>query len=192
MSCPNRPHGEYDDYCEACDGHRTPVTPLERPVPVRGMGSMGRWSPSSDDFLHRALAWRGVESEACQSCAGAGARLYSSTSTWRGGMGGQMFTRDVCDQCWGSGAAAQPWLNLRTLRDDTSRQIAERAVGALAQACGATLTSARPQVQALVDVLRASADQADRARKPKPGQDSIWYAPLARGLAALLERAIST
>lgn len=28
-------------------------------------------------------------------------------------MGGQAFTRDVCDECWGSGDTANPWFNLR-------------------------------------------------------------------------------
>lgn len=42
--------------------------------------------------------------EACERCHGLGRRSYPSTSTWRGGIGGQMITEDVCDSCWGSGS----------------------------------------------------------------------------------------
>ena len=41
--------------------------------------------------------------EACAKCHGLGVHYYSSTATWGGGMGGQSFTMDVCDACWGTG-----------------------------------------------------------------------------------------
>lgn len=136
--------------------------------------------------------WRGIHDyeTLCAKCKGAGVRSYSSTATWRGGVGGQAFTADVCDGCWGSGVADRPWLNLRTLRDDVKRQVAERAVDVLLRACGATLTSAQPQVRAIIALLREAADKAGRARKPQPGHDSIWFAPLARTLADALERGL--
>jgi len=49
------------------------------------------------------------EGEECPTCQGHGKRLYGSTSTWRGGIGGQAFTTDVCDSCWGSGLKDCPW-----------------------------------------------------------------------------------
>ena len=50
------------------------------------------------------LDWRGIDPErVCQTCGGSGYRVYGGTSTWRGGVGGQTLTRDVCDKCWGSG-----------------------------------------------------------------------------------------
>jgi hypothetical protein len=51
----------------------------------------------------------------CDECGGAGIKLYSSTATWRGGCGGQAFTADVCDVCWGSGAR-EPWPSHRRIQ----------------------------------------------------------------------------
>jgi len=45
----------------------------------------------------------------CTRCGGYGERAYPSTSTYRGGIGGQMITQDVCDKCWGSGDEAKPY-----------------------------------------------------------------------------------
>ena len=39
----------------------------------------------------------------CHRCGGYGTHTYGSGSTWRGGVGGQMMTMDVCDVCWGTG-----------------------------------------------------------------------------------------
>jgi hypothetical protein len=70
------------------------------------------------DFLSR----RGIEidlgDEPCRACSGYGYRAYGSTATWRGGIGGQMITGDICDLCWGSGNAKKPWLNLRRVSKD--------------------------------------------------------------------------
>lgn len=57
------------------------------------------------------LRMKGVESEenVCQPCGGIGVRIYGSTSTWRGGIGGCAMTNDVCDRCWGSGDKTRPW-----------------------------------------------------------------------------------
>lgn len=70
-----------------------------------------------DDIRKRFLEWRGIpEEECCKKCNGSGKLLYGSTSTWRGGIGGQMMTSAICDKCWGSGNEKRPWLNLRTLK----------------------------------------------------------------------------
>lgn len=65
----------------------------------------------------RMLEWRGISRDMgdtpCKRCHGSGRAMYGSTATWRGGMGGQAITGDVCDQCWGSGNAEKPWTNLR-------------------------------------------------------------------------------
>lgn len=50
----------------------------------------------------------------CPNCANTGRRMYPNTNTWRrGGVSGQAFTEDVCDQCWGSGDESNPGKNLR-------------------------------------------------------------------------------
>ena len=51
----------------------------------------------------------------CKRCGGRGRRAYGSTSTWSGGIGGQMITGDVCDSCWGTGDATRKGANLRML-----------------------------------------------------------------------------
>jgi hypothetical protein len=51
----------------------------------------------------------------CRRCDGRGYRAYGSSSTWRGGAGGQAITSDVCDQCWGSGRSDKPHGSLRRI-----------------------------------------------------------------------------
>lgn len=64
-----------------------------------------------DPRLFFMLESRGIEhiEDICTACSGAGVRTYPSTSTWRGGIGGQMLTAGVCDHCWGSGNSRRPW-----------------------------------------------------------------------------------
>lgn len=52
---------------------------------------------------------------ACRGCGGKGQRCYSSTATWRGGVGGAALTDDVCDVCWGTGRTDRIGPNLRRL-----------------------------------------------------------------------------
>lgn len=68
----------------------------------------------ADDINDRFLEWRGVET-ACKDCGGAGRKAYGGTSTWRGGIGGQAITSDVCDLCWGTGDANRKGADLRKL-----------------------------------------------------------------------------
>ena len=74
----------------------------------------------------------------CAKCHGTGAIAYGDTSTWHGGPGGQTITRDVCDECWGSGDATQRWTDLRALRDRM------RALEAQIAALAYTLTGITP------------------------------------------------
>lgn len=57
-------------------------------------------------FQYRGIA---PYEEPCSKCQGLGVRGYSNTTTWRGGIGGQAITNDVCDKCWGSGKENHPW-----------------------------------------------------------------------------------
>ena len=49
------------------------------------------------------------DDDICSGCGGIGWRTYGDTSTWRGGVGGQSLTDDVCCDCWGSGSASKHW-----------------------------------------------------------------------------------
>lgn len=70
--------------------------------------------------MMRFLELRGIEPDnACSACGGIGKRTYPNTTTWRGGIGGQMMTTDVCDKCWGSGDKTHTWLNLRVVTQGT-------------------------------------------------------------------------
>jgi hypothetical protein len=55
---------------------------------------------------------------ACPQCGGEGRRGYASTSTWRGGAGGQAITEGVCDVCWGTGRTDRTGVNLRKLHSE--------------------------------------------------------------------------
>lgn len=41
--------------------------------------------------------------EPCPECGGSGEKVYASTSTFMGGIGGSAMTTDWCDKCWGTG-----------------------------------------------------------------------------------------
>ena len=71
------------------------------------------------DMDMERLLWiemRSIEpNNACPKCGGIGKRAYPNTTTWRGGIGGQTVTVDICDKCWGSGDITWTWLNLRVI-----------------------------------------------------------------------------
>ena len=80
---------------------------------------------TTEQFVEQAQLWRGVDPEhACSRCGGAGTRAYGDTSTYRGGVGGQMITNGPCDKCWGSGDEHRPWPSHRMI--DGMRQEIER------------------------------------------------------------------
>lgn len=159
-------------------------------------------TPTDELLRSRFLRWRGIQhaEDVCRTCDGAGVRMYSNTSGWRRGMGGAMCTMDVCDACWGTGDRWKHGADLRKLREEEGDRIAKAAVDALAQSVGATFSSAAPQVFAIVKLLRDAVEEADKgggrgARKVSRAKDaarrdSIWFAPLAKGLADMLERAV--
>ena len=128
------------------------------------------------------LAQRGVDPEAvCEACAGVGVRVYSNTSTWRKGVGGQAITSGICDVCWGSGDPEKPWLNLRELEAQKAIEIAQRALTAVIDSCAANSSATKGSIKEIIVVL----DKLTRARKT-----GLWTAPLANSLANILRRAI--
>lgn len=62
--------------------------------------------------IAKFLEYRGITTP-CKKCNGTGSRLYPDITTWSHGIGGQLMTQDICDCCWGSGDADNPWTNLR-------------------------------------------------------------------------------
>ena len=121
------------------------------------------------------LQWRGIErengDEPCRGCNGSGVRAYGNTTTWRGGVGGQVITSDVCDKCWGSGNSENVWVNLKSIAR-ISRKEAE-----LVDVCGqlrAEVERLRDQVNAknseiesLMDRLQESEDENGTLRRER-------------------------
>jgi len=78
----------------------------------------------SEEIYRRFLGWRDIDPDKdkpCGRCGGSGRRTYPNTTTWIGGIGGQMVTVDVCDHCWGSGIQDRPWTNLKKVAADEKR-----------------------------------------------------------------------
>jgi hypothetical protein len=86
----------------------------------------------------RLLEWRGVDTP-CTMCSGSGVRAYSNTSTWHGGMGGNMFTNDVCDACWGTGDEHRKGVNLREFTAQRKAWEADQCLQYLGQRLGTNL-----------------------------------------------------
>lgn len=102
--------------------------------------------------------------EPCKACGGLGRRMYGSTSTWRGGIGGQAMTIGLCDKCWGSGDATRPFTNIRNAFDEYRRQV-DNANGELFAkriGCGG-LSDMKPAIDELCAIL----DDLSSPRKRK-------------------------
>lgn len=145
------------------------------------------WQATRDAWLRGPgrtqdfMRLRGIKGEACVQCNGIGVKMYSSTATWRGGVGGAAMTRDVCDTCWGSGEKDKTWTNLRTIAQETERRVAERAVTVIADRAGANFATSRGSVEKIIEML----DQACRKRSV-----SFWDVAMFNSLANLLRTAI--
>lgn len=131
------------------------------------------------------LDWRNVESP-CPKCNGSGVRMYGSTATWRGGIGGQMCTSDVCDQCWGSGDEHRKGADLRQLMATRRAWEEEQCLKYFAHRTGATLGITRKHMGAIAEIL----DRETRRRKTpfdaERGQ-FWWFQTLEMVSAALLK-----
>lgn len=69
---------------------------------------MSKHQMTTDELWQWLCEMRDIETP-CKDCGGAGVKAYDSTSTWGGGIGGQMITSGVCDRCWGSGDENKRW-----------------------------------------------------------------------------------
>lgn len=118
--------------------------------------------------------------DVCTACSGYGVKQYSSTATWRGGVGGQAMSCDVCDACWGSGSATKTWLNLRTRRDQMDAEVNRRALTLLADVCMtnyATMTPSRFELAKELEKMAAG-------RKTRPP----FFTELCTALAKVLTK----
>lgn len=134
-----------------------------------------------EEAWRRMCDLRGVETP-CPKCDGYGVRLYGSTSTWRGGMGGQALTHGVCDSCWGSGDATRQWTDLRKLETERVAMSDRECAEWLARKCGASYSRMRESLARFADVIEAE----KRRRKVPAGVDLFWYSRAAEAVAGAL------
>lgn len=130
----------------------------------------GALGDKTEECYRWALAWRDVE-EPCQACGGSGRRLYGSTATWHGGIGGAAMTWDVCDRCWGTGDARRKGADLRAMTAARRAWEAEQCAKWLGDRIGASLSTMRPLLLAVATALQAET----RKRKAPGGVELFWY-----------------
>lgn len=135
---------------------------------------------TADELRHRLLDWRGV-ADPCLRCAGAGNVTYGNGSTWRGGMGAAASTLDVCDACWGTGDRYRHGVNLRQLRDEDDKRVADRAIRALEDATGAGHRG-----RDTIDLMLEFDKILDR-RKPPP---SLFVSSMLLSIRNLIARSL--
>jgi hypothetical protein len=135
-----------------------------------------------DAFMRMLRRYRGVE-DPCLRCHGLGTVMYSSGATWRGGAGTTSCERDVCDSCWGTGDRYRTGCDLRRLRDEEAKRVAQAAIDLLANSAGAQLGTCGGAVLHIIRALDAIVD--------KRGAPAAPYLPeMARALGNTLRRAI--
>lgn len=125
-----------------------------------------------EQYLSEFIRLRGVWNK-CECCHGFGARLYSTTATWRGGIGGQAFTYDVCDHCWGSGDEDNRWEDLRELRDERRKKQAAASFDFISNRCGLTLGMLEEEANNVLTVLDREANKRNTSRMLKILRDAI-------------------
>ena len=130
------------------------------------------------------LRWRGVRTP-CDKCKGSGICIYSSTATWRGGMGGAAMARDVCDECWGSGDHDRHGDDLRAQRDGWNQSVATAAGRLLSESVGGYLTVTIPAINAIAGELEKLASGRTHATR------APYFDDLAKSLAKSLRKMAS-
>lgn len=126
---------------------------------------------------------RGVE-DPCQSCQGLGVRSYSSTATWRGGMGGQAFTQDVCDKCWGSGDVSRPWADIRKMERARADWEENQVFEYLARRLGCGLSG----IKGRISQLAAMCNKESNRRKIPEGEHVFKWCQDWQMLGSILNR----
>lgn len=139
----------------------------------------------TEDQFREFLEWRGIE-EPCKRCGGSGNRVYGSTSTWRGGMGGASMTADVCDHCWGTGDESRHGVNLRAMLARQKEWGRDQCVQYFAQQTGCTLGIAKGHMRTICEIL----EREERRRKTPFDHESngFWWRQTLRMVSAAFRR----
>lgn len=123
-----------------------------------------------EDLYKAILDYRGIINP-CKKCSGFGECTYGSTATWRGGIGGQSCTSDVCDKCWGSGNADRPWTNIREVEKRRKNWEESQCLEYLAQRSGANLGRIKNRFLQLSEMCL----KESRKRKIPEGESPFWW-----------------
>lgn len=138
------------------------------------------------------LRWRGVETP-CVACNGFGVRQYSSTATWRKGVGGSALAIDVCDVCWGSGDMHRHGADLRAMESEilSSKRAAlyEAFVAHIAKATGATLEALGGPSRAALEMAAELITKESRRRNLPEWARGFWGQRAMEYTAAALREA---
>lgn len=118
----------------------------------------------------------------CEKCGGTGVTMYSNTSKWRGGFGGQMITSGQCDSCWGSGDKYRPWENLRLMEQRKAEDVREEAAKLFEAAAGFFVehTLADCPVEEVCKVLDDASKPTRRKTRPR------WFNETCRAVSRAL------
>lgn len=138
----------------------------------------------------KILRDRGMtDTNRCPRCQGGGVRWYSSTATWRGGMGGCAMTTDVCDECWGSGRTDRIWANIRKLEQQARDRVVIDGLRWLGEKTGCRRSS---RMRIHVRLLAEFCAKQSRKRKIPDGFDAFWWHHHWDALASILNKLAET
>lgn len=127
---------------------------------------------------------RQILGKICTVCFGKGIRLYGSTATWHGGIGGAAMREDVCDKCWGSGDEEHPWTDLQKAEQNKEKEIARRAGRFLTEALGGDHDVYKPAIKEIAeDIEKLSYPTSPKAK---------YYASLTMSLSRALNEMIES
>src|SRR5688572_28930398 len=118
------------------------------------------------EFIRYLRQVRGVQ-DPCDKCQGLSVRSYSSTATWRGGIGGQAFTQDCCCDCWGSGDKSRPWTDIRRMEQERVKWEETEILEYLARRLGCRLS----KIPARIEELAQFCDKQANRRKLPDGEE---------------------
>jgi hypothetical protein len=143
-----------------------------------------RMIKAASDLLALARRAYGV---ACQECRGYGRRSYSSTSTWRGGMGGASITIGECDICWGTGRTDVTGPDLRMIEQASQEKEREFRQKEFEEWI-ATNIGRRKQDQFVLRSIIGFLGRESRRRKVPEGADEFFYKRACEWLVCFFER----
>lgn len=95
-----------------------------------------------------------------------------------------MFTKDVCDRCWGSGDKHEPWTDIRKLEARRAAWEEEQVFEYLSRRL--YVRGFKKRLVQLADFC----DTQERKRKVPEGEQAFWWAHEWHALSNMLRRLV--